>query len=76
MMEFCDDPGEPILFPRMREITDLTNDLPITIGVDFEYFVPALREHRLKGGVVYWVKGAPSIIVANEIIKEVRKYRV
>jgi hypothetical protein len=73
--EFCDDPGQPKVFPRMREIKDLTGDIPIMIDVDFELFVPALREHRLKGGAIYWVRGAPSIEQANEVMKEVRRYR-
>lgn len=75
-MEFCDDPGEPKLFPRMHEITEVTGDMPIMIDIDFDIFLPALREHRLKGGAIYWVREAPSIELANKIMKEVRKYRV
>jgi hypothetical protein len=65
--------------PAIEIIDDLrkrSGELPLSIMVDYSPFQEKLRQHRLPGGVFYYVSGAPDIDSANRCMEQVRKYRI
>jgi hypothetical protein len=71
-----DDKGFPPAFELLDELRPRAGDMPLVVQVDFTAFWKKLNEHRLHGGVLYQVKGAPDIDTVNRCMKQVRAYRV
>jgi hypothetical protein len=70
-----DDKGFPRAFDVLPELRARSGDLPLVVSVDFPRFVAALDSHRLTGGVLYLVGGAPNATVAATCMDRVRGYR-
>ena len=71
-----DDKGFPQAFEVLDELAARTGDVPLVVQVDFQRFAEQLEAHRLPGGVLYKVSGAPDIETANRCMERVRAYRV
>ena len=73
--------GDDLGFPPVHSILDWvkkeTGDAPLIVdNIDYEDFCRALDEHRLPGGVLYHVSGAPGVDAANRRMEQVRRYRL
>jgi hypothetical protein len=67
-----DDLGFPPAFDVLPEIRRRAGEMPLIVNVLFPKFIEALRAHRLVGGVLYVVTGAPDRDSANKAMDEVR----
>ena len=72
----CDDTGFPSAFSILPDLQSRTGNVPLNVSVGFREFAEKLESHRLAGGVLYHVKGAPSADAANRIMEKVRAYRL
>jgi hypothetical protein len=71
-----DDRGYPPIFAILPEVRRQVGDVPLIVGaVEYGQFLPALKEHRLVGGVFYNVTGVPDADAANRCMERVREYR-
>jgi len=70
-----DDKGFPAAFEALDKLRVRAGDMPLVVHVDFTAFWKRLSEHRLHGGVLYQVKGAPDIDTVNRCMEKVRAYR-
>jgi hypothetical protein len=71
-----DDRGFPKAFDVLGKLQTRTGNVPLVVQVEFERFVEAMNAHRLPGGVLYKVSGAPDANAANRCMERVRAYRV
>lgn len=70
-----DDKGFPPAFSVLDELRARAGDMPFVVNVGFEDFAEKLEGHRLTGGVLYQVSGAPDAATANRCMEKVRAYR-
>lgn len=70
-----DDRGFPQAFDVLAELQARTDDVPLVVQADFEPFTQSVNQHRLPGGVLYKVSGAPDADTANRWMEKVRAYR-
>lgn len=70
-----DDRGFPTAFEVLEELRARTGDMPLVVQVPYPAFLAALQAHRLPGGVLYLVNGAPEVDSVNRLMEQVRDYR-
>ncbi len=70
-----DDRGYPKAFDMITELKRRAGKVPLVVQADFEPFVQCLNSHRLPGGVIYKVRGAPDPATVNRLMEQVRTYR-
>jgi hypothetical protein len=72
-----DDKGFPPAFEILDQVKEQTGDMPLIVsGIGFDEFCQALEEHRLVGGVFYYVNDVPDVDSANRCMDQVREYRL
>jgi len=71
-----DNKGFPSAFEIRNDLRSRTGDTPLTIAASFAAFTTELNQHKLPGGVLYQVYGAPGIDAINRCMEKVRAYRV
>jgi hypothetical protein len=72
----ADDVGFPAAFDVVDQLKGRAGDVPVSVFAPYEAFRDRLRRHTLPGGVLYQVRGVPSVDVANRLMEQVRAYRV
>jgi len=75
-MFLADDVGFPLAFDVLGELQARTGDMPLVVQAEFDAFTERIEQHKLCGGVLYHVRGAPSAEKANRCMEQVRAYRV
>ncbi len=72
-----DDRDRPPSFTVAGEVKKQVGDMPVVVySIEFKDFYPLLQEHRLVGGVFYFVKNVPDVDTANRCMAAVREYKV
>ncbi len=74
-MLLADDLGFPPAFEVVEPLKARVGDVPISVFSPYEAFEARLARHALPGGVLYQVKGVPSVEAANRLMDRVRAYR-
>ena len=69
-----DDVGYPCAFDILGEIKRRVGDTPLALSVEYEAFRAALGGGKLRGGVLYDVKGVPGADAANRLMDDVRAF--
>ena len=59
----------------LGELKVRAGEVPLVVAAPFADFCRALESHRLPGGVLYGVHGAPSSAEANRWMEKVRAYQ-
>lgn len=71
-----DDKGFPPAYEMLDQVKEQTGDIPLIVSeMGFDEFCQALEEHRLVGGVFYYVTDVPDVDSANRCMDRVREYR-
>lgn len=70
-----DDRNYPPACDVINDLRHSAGDLPLVCQTPFEYFVNALENHRLTGGVFYHITGCPDDSTANRLMDKVREYQ-
>ena len=73
-IQITDDPMTPRAFPRLAEIKQITKDIPLYVYCTLKEFVEGLQNQTLIGGVMYFVRGVPTMRYANELMEQVKQY--
>jgi hypothetical protein len=71
-----DDRGFPRAFDILPQIRSRVGDMPLVVPCGFGEFVEKLRRHQLTGGVLYQVSEVPDSTAANQVMEQVRAYRL
>ena len=69
-----DDRGFPPAWEVLPEIRRRVGNLPLSVAVPYEQFLPALEARQLTGGVFYNVTGVPDAETARRVMERVRGY--
>lgn len=75
MIYLGDDHGYPLAFDVLGDIRRQVGNMPVSCLVKFAPFCRALEQHRLVGGVIYYVEDTPDVDTANRWMDRVRDYR-
>ena len=75
-MLLADDLGFPSAFDVVDRLKARVGDVPVAVFAPYEAFADRLGRHTLPGGVLYQVRGVPSVDAANRLMEEVRAYRI
>jgi len=59
----------------VEELRERAGEIPLSVMVDYSTFKEKLEQHKLPGGVYYYVSGASDIDSVNRCMEHVRKYR-
>ena len=71
----ADDLGFPAAFDVLDLLKARIGGVPIIVPAPYEAFFDRLRRHDVPGGVLFQVRGVPSIDAANRLMEQVRAYR-
>ena len=72
----ADDRGFPPAFDVLDGLKARVGDMPVSVFAPYEVFADRLRRHALPGGVLYQVRGVPSVSAANRCMEDIRAYRI
>ena len=75
-MLLADDLGFPPAFDVVDQLKARADDVPVSVFAPYEAFVDRLHRHTLSGGVLYQVQNVPGVDVANQLMDQVRAYRL
>lgn len=73
-IRFLEDLGFPTTFELRNTLKQKVGDLPLIMDADFKFFIQALQEKDLPGGILYNVLNVPDQDVANQTMEKVRNY--
>jgi hypothetical protein len=73
-IRMMDDPGFPLSFDIVDQLKARVGDVPIILAASYDAFAERLRRHTLVGGVLYQVRGVPTVDAANRLMEQVRSY--
>jgi len=71
-----DEKEDSPIFDNLKDIKNITKDIPLIIEINFNDFCKAFENHRLLGGVFYKVINVADIDSANYWMDKVRAYRI